>query len=297
MSAKEIIPTVDWITATVVDNAVGQGWYDLLGGDIEAAARNGETTALNWEKIRRYGYEGVHWEGVFVGKRRNQGYICIAPGQWAATWFSRLALSARRVSRLDLAVTVTLPRARPNLANVAYRANEQNTARKYSIIQSSGHGRTMYVGSRESGQMGRLYDKGVQAGIAKPGHIWRYEVEIKDKLKTLPMLHMLYDKWRLGKMPKGDIAGYVHQWFYTRGVTPVFSARESRLSEITTRVDVTSNERKLTWLNQQVAPTVQHLIREGLGAAALEALGLEAEQLPMWDRNGRGAFDSRGSGR
>lgn len=52
-------------------------------------------------------------------------------------------------------------------------------------IEPDGRGRTIYIGSRESGKLLRVYEKGMQLGV--PWHPWaRWEVELHNEDRIVP---------------------------------------------------------------------------------------------------------------
>src|SRR3989304_5980210 len=119
---------------------------------------------------------------------RTDGCIMMLSGQDAAiNWLPALAL-AQNVTRLDLAVTVSLADPITDVAKRAYAwvltdpHSCPGKKRKYSYVENSSGGQTVYIGSRASDQFGRLYDKGCESAkdaCAPPGLLWRYEVEFK----------------------------------------------------------------------------------------------------------------------
>lgn len=288
MSARKDSPTnltaaIDWFTATSQSSRVGHNWYELFWRGVEhlkLVKENGCSTKAQ----TRIGYEGIEADGMFWGRHNTQGFIFIAWGIVSNGIWQSICPTATRVSRLDLAVTVELGTAEPNVAKKAYKGQKMDTQRQYAIVQSSKGGQTLYVGSRSSNQFGRLYDKGKKDYGLEPGKVWRYEVEIKDKPRNNAILESLMDKWRKGKPVPDDITSYVHRWFSVRGVRPRFFSQGLDLPKVEVEVAMSSNDRKLKWLRQQVAPTVKNLIEQGLGDNALKALGLEQEQLPFWHK-------------
>lgn len=286
MNAEQSLPisqhsTVDWLTCTTTKKATGFDWYDLFNRyQREIAEKTGIPPMI--KDASRHGYRGRSGEGMFYGIHDTQGYLLVAWGDAADMVWPVTAPTAKNITRVDLAVTVELGRKQPKLAENAYTANQRPGKRQYALIQNSKSGRTLYVGSRQSDQYGRLYDKGVKDYGMEPGRVWRYEVELKNKLKNSQLMRSMLDRWRLHGVCKEDIAGYVHQWFSVRGVSPKFSARGKGLPEPELEATVMTAEKKLRWLTMQVAPTVQKLIEIGLGDEAIKALGLEAEQLPFW---------------
>lgn len=273
--------SIDWITATTTSDKVGSEWFRLFEL-LQIAHDRGSSLPALWERKAIRGYEGVQGEYVFWGKSVSQGYILTVWGEGCESAWAFMAPTARRISRVDLAVTVELEEPVPRLAHSTYLQNAKETRPKYTYWENSDGGSTLYVGSRQSSMYGRLYDKGVMWG-EEPGKVWRYELELKDKLNNLAMLKTMLERFRSHGVFEDDILGYVHQWFSLRGVSPRFFAENRGLPRVETGVTLNTADKKLKWLNEQVAPTVQKLIEVGLGDQALLALGLERDQLPMWD--------------
>ena len=286
MNAKQTLPiaqhgTVDWLTCTTTKKSTGYDWYDCFQRyQSEVAKRTGVPPII--KDATRHGYRGRSGEGMFYGVHPNQGYMLVSWGDAADMVWPMSAPVAKNITRVDLAVTVELARIDTKLAENAYEANHKPGKRQYALIQNSKNGRTLYVGSRSSAQYGRLYDKGVKDYGMEPGKVWRYEIEVKDKFKNAALMKSMLERWRLHGVCADDIMAYVHQWFSVRGVSPKFSARGKGLPRPDVEATVMTAEKKLRWLSAQVAPTVQELIRVGLGEQAMLALGLEAEQLPFW---------------
>lgn len=276
------VGTVDWLTCTSTDREAGWFWYNVFDEYQKRFAEEYNVPPVIKDRTQR-GYQGREGEGMFWGVSERQGYLFVCWGEAADMVWPMSAPAAKRISRIDLAVTVELPKLDPNLARRAYSKNRGKTRPEYTMLENSKDGRTLYIGSRKSDQYGRLYDKGVKDLGREPGSVWRYEIELKEKLKNMALMQSIYDRWRLHGLAREDITSYVHQWFNVRGVSPKFSARGKGMPKPELEATVSTANKKLRWLSQQVAPTVQKLIDLGLGDEALLALGLEREQLPMWD--------------
>lgn len=278
------LASVDWLTCTSNSKRTGYDWFDLFRRyQNKYAEMTGYPPMI--KQAKRLGYKGRVGEGMFFGVSEKQGYLLVAWGEASDVVWPIAAPIARNITRIDLAVTAQLDPPDPTLANVAYMANCEPGKRQYALIQNSRDGKTLYVGSRSSTQFGRLYDKGVKDLGLPSGQVWRYEIELKDKALNSAVVKGMMGRWRLGVVHRGDIAAYVHQWFSVRGVSPKFSAMGKGLPRPELEASVSTAEKKLRWLSAQVAPTVQELIRIGLGDRALLALGLEAEQLPFWSHD------------
>lgn len=275
------VGTVDWLTCTTTSSQAGWYWYNTFRNYQNQIGEERKVPPMI-KPMQRRGYSGRSGEGMFWGQHRTQGYMLVTWGEAAQMVWPMVAPTAKRISRVDLAVTVELPKPDPRLAQRGWDKNATATERQYAMIQNSKNGKTLYVGSRQSDQYGRLYDKGVKDLGREPGEVWRYEIELKSKPKNMALLQSMYDRWRLHGIDSADVTQYVHQWFAVRGVSPKFSARGKGMPRPDLEATVMTAEKKLRWLSQQVRPTITALIDAGLGDAAIRALGLEAEQLPFW---------------
>jgi len=137
-----------------------------------------------------------------------------------------------------------------------------------ALHQTRAGGSTAYFGARQSEVYGRLYDKGVEAGTAPPGTVWRYEVELKgDRARFTAHELDLINALEL------DIASRVRWWFESWGVECAALARASLSSQIV--VEHSDEQTQLEWLRTGVAPCIQRLLSRGREREVYDALGLE----------------------
>lgn len=269
MSNSKLAPvsvsaSIDYLTVTTKS---GRESAKLLA---EVAHQVGPRIAKG-AKLRDWqfmGYHGKSIQGIRYGLRRDEA-ICILSGDVAAELWALVAPSRSRCTRIDLAVTVELAKANQYVASRAYAQSlEFGQVNASHIVNSSG-GTTCYVGSRTSRFFGRLYDKGAEQG-GEPHTIWRYEVECK-KPASEAVVSALLDHNSPGKW----IASYVYEWFFSRGIKPVYSATIAH-DAIEISASVTSVDKTLLWLSTQVRPTIGRLIIGGFEDEVREAL-----QLPL----------------
>lgn len=278
MSARRIFVGVDWLTCTTKDDKVGLHWSMIADRRKREKALNG----MDVTPWKNKWYEGVNYAGLIWAYSTRLGYIMTAQGYVAMEYWRQILPAAARVTRLDVQTTVLLPEPNIGLASEWFDRNKgKGGNRKYTIIQNSRDGQTLYVGSRHSDQFGRLYDKGVRSGEYKPGSLWRYEVQVMK-----PRADVLAEKMLERHEQGGDldipVKTYVWNWFNARGVEPVYNpGNNAFVAEVGKAV--TTTDRKLTWLRSQVRPTLQRLIAEGLGKDALVALGFDEEQVEQAD--------------
>jgi len=229
------------------------------------------------------GYEGHFCGGAFYGERDDSYHIHI-PGAWAGITWQGLHDERLHYSRLDLQVTWQyddddLLRGE-GFYVAACQHNETRSIkqrRKVRRIEDHGCGVTVYVGSRKSAHMGRLYDKGRQTGEEAYERSWRYEVELHNESATTTARYI----WQRLASVARVTSSTVWQYFRERGITPPWSKvdEESALRPSTTpKTDI---ERKLQWLREQVAPTVRLLQLSVPAATILTSLGLyDTDPLP-----------------
>lgn len=261
---------VDWLTMTTKKDSVGGRWFEiytqyrekrLAQTDREQPFSNGFYTGL--------GIASMRW-----GYSENIGYIMIVSGEDAELLWQRLQPAKHKVTRVDLCFDFTLEEptalAKETYAELVQMKEEAN--RKYSYFENSYGGATCYVGSRQSMQYGRLYDKGVQAKTHEKGMKWRAEVEYKK-----PLSGSICDA--LADVPpgrRGDIIiATVKEWYAKRGVT--FMGRMGFENAIVVSVEqrITTARKKLAWLRKQVAPSVTELVEAGYGQEVLQCLLLD----------------------
>lgn len=265
---------VDWLTCTSADDSVGLAWFEMFQ---RVAAEPGE-----WQNPW---YSGKADDNLRWGYNQKMGYILIASGEAADVVFQQTVPTARKITRIDVQVTVSLYKPNCDIAENGYRTNSASPNRKYGLIQNSRNGQTLYVGSRTSAQFGRVYDKGVESGYDEPGKLWRYEVELKKPVSDSVARQLA--NWQnpdRARAYQEAIVPFVFDWFLHRGVGPVFA--RTGTNEIVTEVGrrVTSDEKKLEWLTTQVRPTIQYLLGKGKAEKLSAALGCKVEQLHMFDK-------------
>jgi hypothetical protein len=254
---------------TSQSDAVGHQWYALYVKYRKEHLRE-ELTEAHWHNGW---YAGVKIGGLQWGFSDKLGYIMILSGQDANLLFDRIEPAKHRVTRLDLCVDVALIEPE-DFAENSYEIVSALRLKlpKYSLYRGTNGGSTLYVGSRSSAQYGRAYDKGVEAGITKPGKLWRFEVEYKK-----PLADQVYQKLK-GLIP-GEraalIQSTVYDWYDKRNVKPPFLATGEEGIITTTEQRITTSNRKLAWLRSQVAPSVAELVSAGLGKEVLTSLLLD----------------------
>lgn len=265
---------VDWLTMTTKEDKIGQQWYDIYLKYKGQRRREG-----NEEKQFHNGfYGGARIASMSVGHSDSIGFIVIVGGGDAERLFKRLRPGKHRVTRLDLAMDFAFDRP-VNLAERLFRqlsGGGGNKQRKFTLYSGSDLGTTLYLGSRTSMQFGRLYDKGIEAGKAKAGLLWRAEVEYKKPMSG-SMAKALWDV----EPDKRELAicDTIGEWFAERKAELFSVWQRADAMHISVEQRVTTADRKLAWLRTQVAPTVAQLIAAGYGKSVLNSLLLDVETI------------------
>ena len=271
--------TVDWLTITVKNRDkrnLAMQEVQRLAGDLEGQGN----VRRKWGMKGYVGYNiaGLRW-GI-----RDDSDICMLSGPVAAlNWEPALAL-AENVTRLDLAVTLTLSKPKLDVARAAYSLIITDPdkchckKRKFTFIENNAGGQTLYIGSRASDQFGRLYDKGCESQelvCAPPGVIWRYEIEFKS-YRAKNIAAQLAETHRKEESDiSSDIGHFVNLWFLGRNVTPIWVAAPDDM-DWTCEIDaaITDDDASLRWLSIQVRPTVERLLDRKRADEVFEALGI-----------------------
>lgn len=232
---------------------------------------------------RFFGYDGLIAGNIAYGWREDEVLIQLRSSTANDLWHTIPA--GARCTRLDLQVTVLLeePFQLASSYFTLLGGKETRSKLKKTLIQSNNdEGGTLYLGSRKSLQMGRIYDKGSKrAGIkiddVDPAQLWRYEVELKkERAKEV------YTYLRSVETDPVDVAlTFVFDWFTMRGVTPLFADTGENLDIIRDVEEVFRGDRwlkRIAWLKQSVRPAVRELIDAGYLEEVARAMGFgEAE--------------------
>ncbi len=267
---------IDYITATIPkDHTEAQQWYYDCLQYINTLATDGNEV----KHTKRLGYEGLSIGGSFTGIR-DDGILCQISGERAQTGFTTLYRPSLHFSRIDVQCTIRTPN--PDALN-AERARDAIIAsnaklssarqRNATLIEDLRGGATCYIGSRTSAQFSRIYNKEVESKDDKYKQCWRYEVELHNALANETAKLFVKSEYTQSQ----QAAVFVRQWLKKRGVNAPWRA-EVELYALPSETNVQGDtEARLKWLRMQVRPTLRRLIKLGLRASILEALGLEGD--------------------
>lgn len=258
---------VDWITATSTSTSLAKElWW--AGESAGAADRDEGSEVRPWAC---YGYHGWSTDHA-TWAARHDGVLVRLGGEVADSHWREVARFAERVTRLDCQATVYFQEPELAIAEEIYaripgiRGREGRPVTGRLIMGTTG-GRTVYVGSRSSTSVGRVYDKGVEGESHAPGHLWRYEVEFKREAARTTQGDL---------EPHDDAAAaaawLVRQWFSRRQIEVPFHLETAFVCNEPPRRP--RSTRQIEWLARAVRPTVQRLSQRGLRERVLSALGL-----------------------
>lgn len=259
--------SVDWLTVTSSPGDKADSLWKLGNRVLNRGQREGQYTT-RWHAN---GYSGHAQPHCSFGSREDGTCLVLRSFEAADHWKEALS-AAENCSRLDLAVDCQLKLPVTSLASQIYRdvahvppMNGRPPQRR--LIVSGEGGSTVYIGSRASEQMGRVYDKGVEQKALPAGLWWRWEVEYKGSrsyaiANTLPAIELC----------EVFIMATVATWFRQRSLHSFTSSTVGIVCNGPR--EPSSAEQSLQWLARGVRPTVQRLVDLVGRERVLSALGL-----------------------
>jgi Replication initiation factor len=265
---------LDYISLTMLNNNPAcVEWQNIALTYLQSLT----STLGEMQLSKRLGYEGLSIGGSFVGTRERDT-IAVFSGERAKPAYPLLYRSDTNVSRVDVQVSYRYRTTNPSVAQVARNQVERDNRtigaarqRNATLIEDLKGGATCYVGTRTSEQFGRIYNKAAESGEAQYDRVWRFEVQLKNKLARKLCEQLATNTYK----PEAHAVMFVKQWLRHRGVQTPWKAEAELLPLPKLSKDPTENEQKLAWLRSQVRPAIRSLLKYGLRDAILEALGLE----------------------
>jgi len=258
---------VDAVTLVGIDHKSTLVFYN----EYETLCLDAEVAASREKPWGTHGYRGKRRGPVMVGLKGDRAILSVM-GPLSERLVRLAGTIACRFTRVDLQVTCKMDSPVPNLAHLTFDApnltRDRECGKIYQSLIQSPDGHTLYFNKRTSPTYGRVYDKSRE--FAYPlGKMWRYEVELKEDIAD-----------RIGQILVNatDVdalcADYVASWYADREVCVPIPTRSKptfpKLAPSATGIDNT-----LTWLRQQVRPSVKWLIDIGLQHKVQEALGTQ----------------------
>lgn len=262
---------VDWLTATSKKDSakheqVLASWYEVFRQWRHDNGLMSEASFL--------GYQGVTSEGLFIGTRYD-GAMLRMSGKAARQLWQQMWLEDCKITRLDVQVTVQWEGVGFHPARLAAMQAEgansilpPNRQRNVEEHKDNKGGFTCYIGSRQSASFSRCYHKSAQDPDSYGEGAWRYEVQYNAD-SAPAVLKALTD--HMAEAEAASIA-LVWDWYERRGVIPVFRRSAIVVPVSRETLSLTTLDKKLAWLYNQVRPTVSELLDQGFEQETLIAL-------------------------
>lgn len=260
---------VDYITATSSEQKANDFFESYASRLIAEERGNGNEVSHFWLA----GYSGLSCGSVQAATCGESRLVRLSSHLAKEHW-KVFAESASNVSRFDLQVTIQFGAAELKLVEYLEKRalefeREHNHGRQIELRRNSVKGKTLYVGSRRSDRFIRCYDKGAESGLGQHGILWRAEIELHRRLAKRGAFVLLGSE-----SEEQFIMGTVSAELNRVGMPWKRSSTGSVLKSSSARVR-SDADKKLTWLNQQVRPTVQQLLDQGRLTDVIECLGLD----------------------
>lgn len=260
----------DWLTITAKEQPARSDIISLGEALVRQEERAGFLRrGWDWKS-----YHGEHAGRATFGERADTAILQLTQ-DLAASYFDSAYTIPVKVTRIDLQVTWKDPQYGTDWARRIYEGGADHDAyrgrsTKRTLVTTLRGGSTVYIGSRRSNGFGRCYDKAMESGERQYTGCWRWEVECKGELAGY-VARSLY----LAKNRAEFVAAYVRSWFTERGGYCPWSTEAIPTRPPPVPV-VTDIDRRLSWLQKQVSPSVEWLIEKGELGRLLSALGLDS---------------------
>lgn len=259
---------VDYITLTCKSN----DGYDRLA---DAAARLLRSELDRGEKLSSWRFQNFDGRTAGSVQAGSDGptFLLRLSGVLAYRHWKEVLPFATNVSRLDLQSTVRLNINDSNFAEQCEAhalkfERAHNHGRQIELRRHSTKGKTVYVGSPQSDRYIRIYSKGRESGLPEFQGCWRGEIQFGKKM-AWSMSQQLHD-WVSQETFAQKVVfesfrkiGVPWQGLYAKEVLLASPPRPKN-----------TLERKLTWLETQVQPTIKRLMDHYPLEVIMSKLGL-----------------------
>lgn len=272
-TVEEIRAGVDWLSMTLGhEDTYNAEWrFKCIKHltDLAGAGYHIHDRAL-------LGYRGLSAGNNFVGSRED-GHLVQWTGHHAQEAFDVSFHPRANIPRIDVQVTVRFLLMPPNLTKTYYEQAESaidelpvGRKRKVWCISGSDGGGTVYIGSPNSLQRCRIYNKEVQSEDPAYTRCWRYEVTFKGQLAKV--VYQGLPKYPL--LRAQQCANIVHIWLTKRGLSLPWEEDETAGVLPIIKTLPSDVESTLWWLDKQVKPALRKLRDAGYQEQAFAALGI-----------------------
>ena len=233
---------------------------------------------------KSYAAYGRHFRAraqVSIGVGRSDVIAQFSGGE-AQRSFGDCIAWATNVSRIDLAVTGRYNDPTDTVAEGEYRAAQSSPRGRgrrpeLTLILSEDRGDTLYVGSRTSDALGRLYNKWKESQAAEYTGCWRWEVQYR-RGQALATARAL----QASQAPAAQVQATVASWFTGRGVRAAFGTGASPLDSSVARKP-TDDERWIAWARKSVQPRAKRLVERYGWRFVAEALAGRINTYEQWE--------------
>lgn len=226
--------------------------------------------------MRALGYEGEGCAGLFAG-RRFDGVLLRASGEAADTLVRMLHVKHWRFTRLDIALDV---RTYGNIdgcilemsrqAEIHRAASNWGFKRKIRRIDGCGDGDTMYIGSRSSSSLIRVYNKEKQSGDKRYAGVTRLELQLNGHVADDVGQRLAEGQYNVSVMGQT-----VAQALAREGVNVRLEGDDGEGLHWRVAKSSPDDDSTVKWLKTQVAPVVRRVANIYGERFVLDTLGLE----------------------
>lgn len=289
--AGEIVNTgVDYVTLSYRAKMPSLGNKDALWRRLQAICNKQDVPRDKVKEASLYGYAGIRYGSAFVGYDRvRERRLEIVSGQLAQSYDLARECVDVKVSRLDLQATLML-RWSDRLADAASDVEDEITiilrhlkdwrqygpswARRVRLAQVTStdggmQGTTLYIGSRTSQVMARIYNKTAESQVVNPAtmqypSLLRVEIELKQAYAAQARNELL----RLPEYKTVVLRDLVGRY----GLELPILGKPEKAIAIQAQLTSRSNDRTLNWLATSVASSIARLVAEGVDKEHIERL-------------------------
>lgn len=266
------VPRIDWLTATTFDQVHFMSIRDEWMRWTVRSMTGGKS-----EQAKRRQYKGVEIGGVFFGIAEQNGvdhFMVVASGGLAHHFATimRTWLAAMKVTRIDIQYTTSLM-GNWDLngdAEQMHRLSPATTTTTYVKRSAKGKYQTLYVGSRQSDKMVRVYQKD---GIVDGGHevkLGRWEIEFTGDLAPNVYSSVFADPENSAKVMGGILSTSYDKLEGRFGRLTFMGTFSPMLKYDTYKLRVMGKpSRTVEWLYEAVLPAIKSLCAEGSSEQAM----------------------------
>lgn len=253
--AQLVAADVDWLTMSTDESGGHAALLEWRDRRFRVLGDEGyRETAFS-----SHGYQYRQRGQIAVGSNGRRGVCTVSGVQASANWRDLVGIAAN-VSRVDLALTSRPNVASSTLASESYRpatSTPRGRGRPISmtLILGQDRGETLYVGSRKSDVLGRLYDKARESREPAYAGCWRWEIQYR-RASALQAARSLL----VANDASATIAATVGSWFRARDVcTPAWT--DSDPLDHRAPKPLPDDQRWLAWARKSVQPRARELVK------------------------------------